>query len=104
MGLHGPLDRIIQPFGLYISYTLRVTSSTTPLLPSINGARLMKRIMDLASIGAIDGGGCARLALTDEDAAGRDLVVGWMHELDMTVTTDVIGNIIGTWNVGTGLS
>ena len=58
--------------------------------------------MDLASIGAIDGGGCARLALTDEDAAGRDLVVGWMHELGLTVTTDVIGNVIGTWDVGTG--
>lgn len=58
--------------------------------------------MDLASIGAIDGGGCARLALTDEDAAGRDLVVGWMHELGMTVTTDVIGNVVGTWNVGKG--
>ncbi len=59
--------------------------------------------MDLASIGEIDGGGCARLALTDEDAAGRDLVVGWMHELGMTVTTDVIGNVVGTWNVGKGL-
>ena len=58
--------------------------------------------MDLASIGAIDGGGCARLALTDEDAAGRDLVVGWMHELGLTVTTDVIGNVIGTWDVGKG--
>ena len=63
----------------------------------------MQRIMDLASIGSIDGGGCARLALTDEDAAGRDLVVGWMHELGLTVTTDVIGNVIGTWDVGTGL-
>ena len=63
----------------------------------------MQRIMDLASIGAIEGGGCARLALTDEDAAGRDLVVGWMHELGLTVTTDVIGNVIGTWNVGAGL-
>ena len=62
----------------------------------------MQRIMDLASIGAIDGGGCARLALTDEDAAGRDLVVGWMHELGLTVTTDVIGNVIGTWDVGKG--
>ena len=58
--------------------------------------------MNLASIGAIDGGGCARLALTDEDAAGRDLVVGWMHELGLTVTTDVIGNVIGTWDVGKG--
>ncbi|MCX6516692.1 MAG: Zn-dependent hydrolase [Actinobacteria bacterium] len=71
-------------------------------MPPINGGRLLQRIMDLASIGAIDGGGCARLALTDEDAAGRDLVVGWMHELGLTVTTDVIGNVIGTWNVGKG--
>ena len=63
----------------------------------------MQKIMDLASIGAIDGGGCARLALTDEDAAGRDLVVGWMHDLGLTVTTDVIGNVIGTWDVGDGL-
>ena len=59
--------------------------------------------MDLASIGAIAGGGCARLALTDEDAAGRDLVVGWMNDLGLTVTTDVIGNVIGTWDVGDGL-
>ena len=51
------------------------------MLPQINGERLIEKIMDLASIGAIDGGGCARLALTDEDAAGRDLVVGWMHDL-----------------------
>ena len=63
----------------------------------------MQKIMDLASIGAIAGGGCARLALTDEDAAGRDLVVGWMNDLGLTVTTDVIGNVIGTWDVGDGL-
>jgi N-carbamoyl-L-amino-acid hydrolase len=63
----------------------------------------MRKIMDLASIGAIDGGGCARLALTDEDAAGRDLVVAWMHNLGLIVTTDVIGNVIGTWQVGKGL-
>lgn len=72
------------------------------MLPPINGDRLLQRLMDLASIGAIDGGGCARLALTDEDAAGRDLVVGWMHQLGLTVTTDVIGNVIGTWEVGKG--
>ena len=37
--------------------------------------RLMGRLSDLAEIGAIEGGGCARLALTDDDRAGRDLVV-----------------------------
>ena len=62
----------------------------------------MTRIMDLATLGAIEGGGCARLALTDDDAAGRDLVVGWMNELGLEVSTDVIGNVIATWQIGTG--
>ena len=98
-----PPDPIIQAFGLYISYTLGMPATTVQSYPRIDADRLMRKIMDLANIGAIDGGGCARLALTDEDAAGRDLVVAWMHELGLTVTTDVIGNVIGTWNIGRGL-
>jgi N-carbamoyl-L-amino-acid hydrolase len=58
--------------------------------------------MDLASIGAIDGGGCARLALTDDDKFGRDLVVAWMSELGLEISVDVVGNVVGTWNVGSG--
>ena len=38
----------------------------------INAGRLHRRLADLAAIGAIEGGGCARLALSDEDKAGRD--------------------------------
>ena len=54
--------------------------------------RLRTRLADLAAIGAIEGTeGCARLALTDEDKAGRDLVVTWMHDLGMDVTIDAIG-------------
>lgn len=67
---------------------------TSPKL-RINGDRLMSRLMKLAEVGAIDGGGCCRLALTDEDRAGRDLVVGWMRELGLTVTIDRIGNVLG---------
>jgi N-carbamoyl-L-amino-acid hydrolase len=40
--------------------------------------------------------------LTDEDKDGRDLVVAWMRELELEITIDAIGNIIGTWNVGSG--
>ena len=94
---------MIQAFGLYISYTLRVTQTQYDPALRINGSRLMSRIMDLALLGQIDGGGCARLALTDEDAAGRDLVIGWMKDLDLDVTIDVVGNVVGTWNVGKGL-
>jgi N-carbamoyl-L-amino-acid hydrolase len=56
----------------------------------------------LAEISPIDGGGNCRLALTDEDKDGRDLVVAWMRELELEITIDAIGNIIGTWNVGSG--
>jgi N-carbamoyl-L-amino-acid hydrolase len=61
----------------------------------INLQRLLGRIERLAEIGAIEGGGCCRLALSDEDKAGRDLVTGWMRELGLEVTIDAIGNAIG---------
>ncbi|MDO9596216.1 MAG: Zn-dependent hydrolase [Azoarcus sp.] len=61
----------------------------------IDGARLQRRIAQLAEVGAIDGGGCARLALTDADRAGRDLVCSWMHELGLAVSVDAIGNVVG---------
>ena len=62
----------------------------------VNGDRLNQRIARLAEIGAIEGGGCARLALSDADKAGRDLVSGWMRELGLDVTVDAIGNVVGT--------
>jgi N-carbamoyl-L-amino-acid hydrolase len=61
----------------------------------IDEKRLLGALDELAKIGAIDGGGCARLALTDEDKAGRDLVVGWMTAAGLDVRIDAIGNVIG---------
>jgi beta-ureidopropionase / N-carbamoyl-L-amino-acid hydrolase len=61
----------------------------------IDGVRLSSRLDQLAQIGAIAGGGACRLALTDEDKDGRDLVVRWMHELGLAVTIDAIGNVVG---------
>jgi N-carbamoyl-L-amino-acid hydrolase len=57
--------------------------------------RLLDALDELAGIGAIEGGGCARLALTDDDRIGRDLVVGWMKALHLDVRIDAIGNVIG---------
>ena len=59
----------------------------------INGPRLWDSLMKLAQIGATPKGGVARLALTELDRQGRDLVVGWARELGLTVTVDRIGNI-----------
>jgi N-carbamoyl-L-amino-acid hydrolase len=59
--------------------------------------RLLRRLMELGEIGAIEGTtGCARLALTDEDRAGRDLVRSWMDELGLDIVTDGIGNVVAT--------
>ena len=63
--------------------------------PRIDRARLIGRLDSFNRIGALPGGGNCRLALSDEDRAGRDLLVEWMRELSLAVTIDAIGNIIG---------
>lgn len=90
----------MTPVHLYISYTSVVPATDTIL--SVDGDRLVASLMDLARIGEIDGGGCARLALTDDDKAGRDLVVEWMQDLGLEIVVDVIGNVIGTWRCAPG--
>ena len=70
---------------------------------SISQDRLLGRLDELATIGPIDGGGSCRLALTDADRDGRDLVVTWMKDLGLEISIDGVGNIVGTWNVGAGL-
>lgn len=71
-----------------------MTETTTSRL-RIDAARLLRRLEALAEIGAIEGGGCCRLALSDEDRHGRDLVVGWMRELGLAIRIDAIGNVFG---------
>ena len=61
----------------------------------INLDRLMGRVFRLGEIGALPGGGVERLALSDEDKAGRDLVCGWMQELGLDLSIDRIGNVWG---------
>ena len=58
----------------------------------INGERLWASLMELAQIGATPKGGVCRLALTELDRRGRDLVIRWATEAGMTVTIDKIGN------------
>jgi beta-ureidopropionase / N-carbamoyl-L-amino-acid hydrolase len=72
--------------------------TTHPVHPDV--ARLVHRLDALAEISPIDGGGNCRLALTDDDKAGRDLVTGWMRDLGLRVDVDRIGNVIGTWEIG----
>lgn len=62
----------------------------------VDGGRLWASLMDLARIGATPKGGVRRLALTDLDRQGRDLVVGWMRETGSRVEIDGVGNVFAT--------
>lgn len=57
--------------------------------------RLARRIEALGTVGALPGGGVCRLALSDADRDGRDLVVSWMKALGLAVSVDRIGNVVG---------
>lgn len=58
----------------------------------INGTRLWNSLMELARIGATPKGGVCRLALTDLDKQGRDLVTGWARQAGLSISVDKIGN------------
>jgi N-carbamoyl-L-amino-acid hydrolase len=75
---------------------MNTTSAITPTSVRIDGARLWRSLMELAQIGATPKGGVRRLALTDLDRQGRDLVVGWLREAGANVEIDGVGNIFAT--------
>ena len=65
---------------------------------AVNGTRLWDALMELAGIGAyVDEGtglrGVNRLALTDDEAAGRRLVMQWMREAGLAIRVDAMGNV-----------
>jgi N-carbamoyl-L-amino-acid hydrolase len=59
----------------------------------IDGDRLWASLMDMATIGATPKGGVCRLALTDLDRQGRDLLIAWAKAIGCTATIDRVGNI-----------
>ena len=64
---------------------------------SVNGERLLSKINKLGKIGKDAEGRRTRLAASDADKEGRDLVSEWMKEAGLEVVTDRIGNIFGIW-------
>lgn len=64
----------------------------------IDGARLWDSLNQLGKVGEYldeETGlmGVRRLALTDQDVAGRDLVQRWMRDAGLSITQDRIGNV-----------
>ena len=70
--------------------------ATLPKL-AINCDRLDRSLAELAEIGKLPNGGVCRLAFSEEDIQARKLVTIWMMEAGMSVRSDAVGNIIGTY-------
>lgn len=63
----------------------------------IDQERLLRRLQELGQVGRDERGRLARLAATDADREGRDLLVGWIREAGLELIVDRIGNIFGLW-------
>ncbi len=63
---------------------------------SIDRERMLGRIRELGEVGREDGR-LTRLAGSDADRAGRDLLVSWLEGAGLDVKIDRIGNIFGIW-------
>ncbi len=61
--------------------------------PVIDAPRLWSDLMTLGAIGALQRGGCDRLALTDADRDGRGLFAHWCREAGLALTIDAMGNM-----------
>ena len=59
----------------------------------VDSARLWARHMEMATIGVVDQIGNCRLALSDEDAAARDLFAGWCRQAGLEIRADRAGNM-----------
>lgn len=64
---------------------------------SIDGERLVRRILALGAIGRDEAGRLMRLAGSDADKSGRDQFVAWAREIGLDVVVDRIGNIFAIW-------
>ncbi|QCK85163.1 Zn-dependent hydrolase [Phreatobacter aquaticus] len=62
----------------------------------IDGVRLLGRLQALGAVGRGPDGALTRLAGSDADKHGRDLVSGWMREAGLRVEVDQVGNLFGT--------
>lgn len=64
---------------------------------SINAQRLLGRLRILGDTGRDGEGRLTRLAASDTEKAGRDLLAGWIAAAGLELAVDRIGNIFGIW-------
>ena len=63
----------------------------------IDGVRLIARLKELGATGRDADGRLSRVAASDADREGRDLLCRWLGEAGLRIEIDRIGNIHGIW-------
>jgi len=61
----------------------------------VDGARLNRRLRELAPFGRTPEGGISRVAFSEADREARKLAVSWMREAGLEVRIDAAANVIG---------
>lgn len=59
----------------------------------VDGARLWRRLMELAAFGATPVGGVHRLALSEEESAARAKLFGWARDVGLEPSVDEAANL-----------
>ena len=63
---------------------------------SLDAPQLLRQLRELGAIGQRPGDeGRTRIALSEDDKAGRDQLVRWMCDLELDVRIDQVGNVLG---------
>lgn len=70
-----------------------MTFTTSQCSPRIDGDRLWSSLMEMARVGPSPNGGSRRLALSEEDNAGRHLLLQWTDALGCSWRSDNAGNL-----------
>ncbi|KON89914.1 N-carbamoyl-L-amino acid amidohydrolase [Sporosarcina globispora] len=61
----------------------------------VNGERLTSRLDELSRIGHMESGGVTRPGYSAEEKQAKELVIGWMKNAGLSVSTDGAGNVFG---------
>lgn len=65
------------------------------LFPTVNAARLIERLRELAEFGKNVDGGVDRVAYSDYDQDARKFIMGLMTQAGLSTSVDAAGNIVG---------
>lgn len=64
------------------------------MTPTVDGERLLRRIGELAAVGAAPGGGVTRLAWSEADRQAVTMVAGWASEAGAATRLDATGTLL----------